>query len=178
MPEFDSTVEYRSVSGFPDYAVGNDGSFWTSLKHGPGRYKGPWKRMRPGRDTDGYEQVSICPPTGKRTTRKVHALVLAAFKGPRPDGMQTRHLNGKKDDNRLENLAYGTSHDNHQDQKRHGTDSVGDRNPRAKLTEDDIRTIRHLKKNGMRARQIAVRFPVTHGVISKILRGALWAHVN
>lgn len=31
MPEFDSTVEYRDVEGFPGYKVGNDGSVWSSL---------------------------------------------------------------------------------------------------------------------------------------------------
>ena len=52
---------------------------------------------------------------------KVHSLVLAAFVGPRPEGMVTRHLNGDSTDNRLENLRYGTPSENMLDRNTHGT---------------------------------------------------------
>ncbi|AWY05488.1 HNH endonuclease [Gordonia phage Morrissey] len=50
----------------------------------------------------------------------VHRLVLEAFVGPCPSGMETRHLNGNPKDNRLENLVWGTSAENSQDTKNHG----------------------------------------------------------
>lgn len=37
----------------------------------------------------------------------VHRLVLAAFVGPCPDGMEVRHLDGDPANNSLGNLAYG-----------------------------------------------------------------------
>jgi HNH endonuclease/NUMOD4 motif len=48
-----------------------------------------------------------------------HQLVTAAFIGPMPEGMQVRHLNGNKEDNRLENLVYGTAKENSEDRERH-----------------------------------------------------------
>ena len=51
----------------------------------------------------------------------VHTLVMAAFVGPRYEGMEVRHLNGDPADNRLSNLAYGTRSDNMVDSIRHGT---------------------------------------------------------
>lgn len=57
---------------------------------------------------------------GTRVRMKVHLLVAAAFLGPRPARMETRHLDGDKLNNRLANLAYGTSSDNKLDTVRAG----------------------------------------------------------
>ena len=64
----------------------------------------------------GYPRVRLC---GK--TRLVHHLVLLAFVGPRPVGLEIRHLNGNRADSRLANLAYGTRSENQMDSIRHGT---------------------------------------------------------
>lgn len=58
---------------------------------------------------------------GVKTTRRVHVLVASAFLGPKPAGQEIRHLNGNALDNRVSNLAYGTSAENKADQKLHGT---------------------------------------------------------
>lgn len=68
----------------------------------------------------GYEQVKLYED-GTHRFRRVHHLVLEAFVGPRPAGMETRHLNGVRADNRLENLAWGTPTENAADKIRHGT---------------------------------------------------------
>lgn len=73
--------------------------------------------MKPAVHKTGY--LTVCLP-GRRTF-KVHLLVLAAFVGPRPDGMVTRHLNGIPVDCRLVNLAYGTQAKNVADTMAHGT---------------------------------------------------------
>jgi hypothetical protein len=55
-------------------------------------------------------------------TFQVHRLVCAAFHGPMPSPRhEVRHLNGNPQDNRAENLAWGTGSDNSFDQVRHGT---------------------------------------------------------
>lgn len=54
-------------------------------------------------------------------TLKVHALVLLAFAGPRPEGMEVCHNNGVGDDNRLSNLRYGSHGENMRDAVKHGT---------------------------------------------------------
>jgi hypothetical protein len=58
-----------------------------------------------------------------------HHLVLEAFVGPRPAGMQTRHLNGVKHDNRSANLAWGSAKENAEDNKRLGRLSAPARIP-------------------------------------------------
>ena len=51
----------------------------------------------------------------------VHRAVLLAFRGPKPEGLLSRHLNGDAKDNRLENLVYGTSSENQMDAVQQGT---------------------------------------------------------
>jgi hypothetical protein len=70
---------------------------------------------------------------------------MEAFVGP-ANGLHALHRNGKPSDNRLENLYYGTVKDNMADRARHGntvtTTWIGEKHPRAILTEADVRAIR------------------------------------
>lgn len=67
----------------------------------------------------GYLRLNLTKD-GVRKQHTVHSLVLSSFVGPRPSGMITRHLNGIPDDNRLENLAWGTGSENQHDAVEHG----------------------------------------------------------
>jgi hypothetical protein len=56
----------------------------------------------------------------ERITVAAHILVLQAFKGPCPEGMQSLHDNDIKDDNWVGNLRWGTPTENMQDMVRNG----------------------------------------------------------
>ena len=56
-------------------------------------------------------------------------------------------------------------------------DRRGERNPRAKLTEQDIREIRELQGKGISQQTIAARFNVPQPSISCIWLGKTWKHV-
>lgn len=56
----------------------------------------------------------------KGTTHYVHRLVLLTFVGARPEGQETRHRDGDVDNNRLDNLCYGTHAENGHDLILHG----------------------------------------------------------
>ena len=68
----------------------------------------------------GHLYVKLCK-SGERRPFLVHRLVLETFIGPCPVGMETRHLNGDAQDNRLENLCWGTHLENMEDCRRHGS---------------------------------------------------------
>lgn len=72
----------------------------------------------------------------------VHKLVLLAFVGPCPQGMECCHWNGVASDNRLLNLRWDTHYENVQDQKRHGTGPKGERHPMTKFSNADITAMR------------------------------------
>jgi hypothetical protein len=68
----------------------------------------------------GYWAVTL-REEGRNRTTKVHTLVLEAFVGPRPDGLEARHLDGNTDNNSLQNLKWGTRSENNLDRVAHGT---------------------------------------------------------
>lgn len=59
---------------------------------------------------------------GQVKSRYVHQLVLEAFVGPRPEGLEACHWNDVSDDNRLDNLRWATKSANRYDCVRNGGD--------------------------------------------------------
>ena len=108
----------------------------------------------------------------------VHRLVLTAFVGPCPSGTECRHLDGNPTNNHVGNLCWGTRTENMADNIRHGTIAIGIRNGNAKLTDDGVREIRELLKQGLSQRKIARLFSVGHDAISAINTDRLWKHVR
>lgn len=134
-------------------------------------------------DKDGYARVVLYV---NRTTKslRVHRLVVEAFIGQIPEGMQVNHKNGIKNDNRLENLEIVTASEN----TKHGFRALGRKpviNPmqgtshgNAKLTDDDVRQIRKGYSNGETQEVLAKRFGTDQTNISRIVRRTAWGHVN
>lgn len=169
-----SGVEIRHCPGRLGYAIGSDGTPWGC------RWPGGWRTIDGFTTNDGYHQILTCIE-GKRKHVKAHVLVLEAFVGPRPSGMVGRHLDGNSSNNLLANLAWGTPSENQQDSVRHGTSYgatlKGNRNPQAKLTEDDARAILFMKGK-VSQYQIAEQFGVTQGAVSLIHTGKLWSYLT
>jgi hypothetical protein len=173
-----SAVEYRDIPGFPGYRVGSDGSVWSKKRTGkPSKKDWPWKRLETTPTKSGYRQAGLRNDDGKHVIRFVHVLVLTAFAGPCPEGMQCAHDNGKRDDNRLDNLEWKTPKANWDDRRRHGTEMQGVDCHSAKLTDDGVRVIRTRLAAGEMHTVIAKDYGVTKGAISCIARGKTWKHV-
>lgn len=123
-------------------------------------------------DRDGYLFPYI---KGLKTRVFLHVIVCETFHGPRPEGMQVAHENGIKIDCSAKNLSWKTCSENQLDKRRHGTDMIGERNGRHKLTEDEVRIIRD--SEGVSARVLARRFDVSRAAIRFVLDGTTWKHV-
>lgn len=80
------------------------------------RWKGG-RNLRPSY-AQGYRQV-VLHFCGTKQTFKVSALVLLAYVGPCPPGMEICHGNGIRRDDRLANLRYDTRQSNRQDREWH-----------------------------------------------------------
>lgn len=181
MSEVHPTIEYRDIPGFPGYRVGSDGGVWSSLN---GKYglRDWWTRLSPGFDRRGsavYLRVSL-RDRGRRKSVSilVHILVLLAFRGPCPDGLETRHLDGDGTNNRLDNLEYSTHQINVADRTRHGTEGIGGCNAAAIFGETDVREMRQAHEGGESITSIATRLGAKYGTVWLIVRRKNWRHVT
>lgn len=87
------------------------------------------RRLYPGRilklapaSKYGHQKVRLCRDGGTPLNIQVHQLVMLAFVGPYPEGMEIRHLDSNPRNNALTNLTYGTRKENARDRVENGTD--------------------------------------------------------
>lgn len=122
----------------------------------------------------GYAVVTINKP-GVKVLATVHRLVLEAFIGARPDGMECCHLDGDPMNSRLDNLRWGTPKSNGQDRIRHGTQTTCADHPCARMTRNDVVQARDLRRSGRwTVQQLADRFGVHNSTMSAALSGRTW----
>ncbi len=100
----------------------------------------------------------------------VHQLVMLAFYGPPPAGMEAMHLNGNPKDNRPENLKYGTHSENMIDMYRSGKGNL-------KLTPEEVRQIRFGLSCGWSVRELAAAYGVSESCIWDVWKGRRYAWV-
>lgn len=90
--------EWRPVVGFECYQVSN-----------LGRIRAAAKILKPQPSRGGYLFVQLSPG---QVSKYVHQLVLEAFVGPRPPGLEGEHDDRDRTNNRLSNLAWKTHSEN------------------------------------------------------------------
>lgn len=172
-------VEYRDIEGFPGYRVGSDGSVWSRR---PKNGKGPfvkWRIKKPNIiNKHGHRRVDLFRGKDERFLRYVHRLVLEAFVGPCPKGMECRHFPDRSpSNNSIENLSWSTHKENASDMGFHGTSLRGETNPNAKLNANTVRLIRKESDMGISQRSIALKHGICQAHVSDIVLRRKWAHV-
>lgn len=115
--------------------------------------------------------------SGKHITVSVHRLVCEAFHGPCPAGQETAHNNGVKTDNRADNLRWDTRPGNMADKLVHGTMYQGTRHDRAKVSEDQVRSIRSRWTAGETQISLASAYGLAQSQIGRICRRESWKHL-
>ena len=109
----------------------------------------------------------------KQAQVRPHKLVLEAFVGKRPEGMECCHNDGNPQNNHLSNLRWDTAKNNHADKVRHGTTNRGENCGTAKLTGIQVDAIR---QDTRLQRLIAIDYGVRANTISRIKSGVRWKH--
>ncbi|KKM02613.1 hypothetical protein LCGC14_1782640 [marine sediment metagenome] len=162
----------KQIPGFPNYSVTKDGRVWSH------RSKKWLSLIKNNRD---YLQVNLCN-RGRRICA-IHRLVLETFVGPCPDNMECRHLNGNRQDNRLNNLKWGTHSENQQDAVGHKTHytsgKYGEDHPVTKLSNQDRRLIIYQYSTGLFSHsELGRSYNTSRKTISRLVNGKLWPFIN
>lgn len=118
----------------------------------------------------GYAHVRL-----SSATLTVHTLVLAAFKGPCPKGMEIAHNNGRKKCNKLFNLRYDFHKNNLKDMILHKTIQRGIKNPSVKLTREQVKQIRTARE--ITQRELSGMFGVSQSHISRLVTRKQWSYL-
>lgn len=151
----------------------------------------------------GYYQVTIHYQCAKQITKLVHRIIASCFIPNPLNKREVNHINGNKLDNRVCNLEWVTPKENTQHaiktgltkprdmhvvwkgyqmhkeeiltKQRYRTSGAG--NPMAKLSEEEVMSIRLLYKNGKRPFEIAKMVGIARQTIEEIIMGIRWAHL-
>lgn len=115
---------------------------------------------------------------GKFKNVDIHRLMAIAFLPNPLNKKQVNHINGIKNDNRLENLEWVTPKENSVHSrltglaKQNGEDSVW-----AKLKNEDVLAIREMAENGITFREIGEKFGIHAMTAWNIANRRRWKHI-
>lgn len=123
----------------------------------------------------GYPSVCLCSGS-LQVDKHIHRLVAEAFVAG--VGPVVRHLDGDPKNCAPANLAWGTYAENEADKKIHGTVIQGERHHNAKLTDELVRAIRKMSRDGYSQLAIAAATGIGRGSIGYVVRGQTWRHVQ
>lgn len=165
-------ADWRAIPGYDGYWITADGRIAGPGKSGQGRVE-----MTPMVAERGHRYVLTRRPDVPRKLY-VHRAVLLAFVGPPPPGRDwALHWNDVADDNRVENLYWGTLESNAVDRVRNGGQRRGEATASAKLTETQVRELRR-RHPAESLRALAREFGVSHTAVRRAIVGRTWNEVR
>jgi hypothetical protein len=165
--------QWKQIPNFPDYQVSSLGKIKRLVPSIRKRDYGPIN----GSVFRGYVMACLRTPLGEKKRVAVHRMVMLAFRGP--SDLHVNHINGVKNDNRLENLEYVTDKQNREHAK-HVLDAFpkGAKHPNSKLTESDVLGILKLIDQGLSDGMVANVYGCTPANVWMIRKGRAWAHLS
>ena len=133
-------------------------------------------QRKPNTNGRGYLKIKVSV-NNVQWDEYIHRMVCAAYHGPCPDGMECRHLDGQRQNNRPANLEWSDKLTNEGDKRRHGTLNIGTFNGVAKLTPDLVVAMRDRARAGESIQAIAESLGLGRAVVGDAVCGRRWNHI-
>ena len=148
-------------------------------------YSGPaYKRVRERmlkltEHQSGHLYVNLCK-NSIVTRFFVHTLVLTAFVGKRPKGLECRHYPDRDPgNNKIQNLQWSDHFTNLSDREEQGTALLGSKSPMSKLTEDQATEIRkRYAAGGISQQSLGNEYGVGQATLSVLINKKTWKSVQ
>ncbi|WP_194750362.1 NUMOD4 domain-containing protein [Staphylococcus chromogenes] len=157
---------YGAVKSIPRVIMRRDGKPYTIKKE---------KVLKYQIDEDGYHRYEL-NYAGHVFKTFSHRLVALAFIPNPLNKPFVNHINGIKNDNRIENLEWCTDLENKEHAKKNGLVpfQYGVKNPVNKLSEEEVKEIWKLKQKGMQPSAISKQLAIPHSNVRNIYYGYSW----
>ena len=162
-------MERKKIADF-DYEVDRQGNIYRI-----GNDKPKYQSV----NRDGYKVVGLWK-NNKSTAKTVHRLIALAFL-PNPENKPcVNHINGDKQDNRLENLEWATYSENTIHSFENGLQVApkGEEVYNAKHTNEQIHEICKLMEEGLRNIEIIEKLGVPKSLLKNIRNGRSWESIK
>ncbi len=145
--------------------------FWSRVQRG-----GPdecWPTNWPPNDR-GYGVFGL----RARQNVYAHRFAWVLLRGPIPRGLCVLHKCDNPPCANPAHLFLGTKTTNAADREAKGRTPQGERSHNAKISNEDARTIRELASLSIRYGEIALRFGMSRGQVSRIVTGKQWKKIS
>ena len=164
-------MNIKQIKGFPAYAISDDGRVFRVKAGLRGQAAG--MEIKKHVRSPGYHFVRLFNGTYKNFS--VHRLVAEAFIGEIGSN-QVNHKDMNKLNNDISNLEICTAQHNSQ-QRTISKRLFGENSYQAKLSESDVLSIRSMRMNGAKLKDLAKIFSVSVPTIHAIASRRNWKHI-
>jgi hypothetical protein len=167
--------EWRPVVGYEGiYEVSSLGRIKSILRRQGakvGRLLTPQPKKNKKRKGEPYWAVTLKVDCVQKSF-DVAFLVITAFVGPRPEGLEINHIDGDKSRNWSDNLEWLTPEENKKKARDMGLyrNAEGANHPLAKLTEEQARAIWAIRNDGYREEDVARAYGVSYCTVGDVWR--------
>jgi len=160
---------WKPVEGYEGrYRVSNHGRIWSTPTYQADRL------LKPGTQSRGYLTVVLYDGSTPKCPRSfsVHRLVMSAFGGdPDPEQTQINHKDLDKSNNHIDNIEWSTPLANNQHAVANGRSARGEKNGKAKLSDEQVVEILQRLDRGDGTASIAKDYPVVPSYVRELRRG-------
>lgn len=172
--------DQKIIPGLQGYTASSDGRLFRNGKEIAG-----------SENATGYKRTVVFID-GKRKDVFIHRLVAEAFFGKSDEGYTVNHIDGNKKNNDISNLEYVSRSENVRLAWANGLCPVGERNGRhtmpertargekvstSKIKADVVLSIRKLRSDGLKLKEIAYKFGISTSQVWNIVSNSQWRHI-